>query len=101
MVTFSGGEIVGQLDESESAVKTLPLLLEAPARRTAAAALLVLLLLFFTFIRWQEVQRILLLLVLHSGLTQSLSFPRRRGRSLFPHLPVSDKTSTKQGYDYR
>lgn len=53
LVLLSGREIVSELDESESTVQTLSLLLETPACRSRA--LLVLLLVFLSFIRRKEI----------------------------------------------
>lgn len=67
----SGRQVVGQLDESQSAVETLPLLLEAALGGSSLGGLLFLRHLFLfpvLFIRLEELHGVLLLLVLCSGL---------------------------------
>lgn len=82
-VGASGRKVVGQLDKCQSAVETLPLLLEASLGGTSSLVPLVLLL----FVGLEELHGVLLLLVLRSPLALRLHLGGS-GRALLPGLPV-------------
>lgn len=79
----SGRKVVGQLDKCQSAVETLPLLLEASLGGASSLAPLVLLL----FVRLEELHGVLLLLVLRSRLALRLHLGGS-GRALLASMPV-------------
>lgn len=64
----SGRKVVGQLDECQGTVETLPLLLEASLGGTSPLAPLVLLPGLLLLVRLEELHGVLLLLVLRSCL---------------------------------
>lgn len=83
----SGRQVVGQLDESQSAVETLALLLEPALGGAPSLAALLLLHGLLLFVRLDELHGILLLLVLGAGLALRLGLGGCRG-ALLTGLPV-------------
>lgn len=89
----SGRQVVGQLDESQSTMEALSLLLQAALGSSSLAALLLLhdiFLISILFIRLEKLHGILLLLVLCSGLALWLHLGGRRG-ALLTSSPVSTR----------
>lgn len=89
----SGRQVVGQLDESQSAVETLPLLLEASLGGTSGLAALLFLHghRLLLLVRLEELHWVLLLLVLFSRLALRFGLGGGR-RALLAGLPVPERT---------
>ena len=89
----SGRQVIGQLNERQSAVETLPLLLEAALGGSSLAALLFLCGLFLfpvLLIGLEKLHGILLLLVLCPDLALRLHLGGRRG-ALLAGSPVPER----------
>lgn len=97
----SGRQVVGQLNERQSTMETLSLLLEAPLGGSSLAALLLLHGLFLfpvLFIRLEELHGILLLLVLRSCLALRLHLGGCGG-ALLAGSPVPVRTEIILAYN--
>lgn len=98
----SGRQVVSQLDERQSAVESLSLLLEAALGCSSLGALLLLCGLFFPvlFIRLEKLHWILLLLVLPSSLALWLHLGGCRG-TLLTGSPVPARIKSTLPYVYQ
>lgn len=96
----SGRQVVGQLDQSQSAVETLPLLLETSLGGASGLAALLFLHgrrcpLIFLLVRLEELHGILLLLVLFSRLVGQFGLGGGRC-ALLAGLPVPARTQNRR-----